>query len=257
MSEHRAGHRGRRDAEHTGGGRFARNSLASLLRTVSGAFLAVLLPPLLVRRQRSAPMPTACGPSAVEMATYLALLDLGSISAVGHFVAHADPDAGPDAAGQVVATMLLLQVGLAAVGAVLLTALIWAMPEIFSRMPPALVPSGRWTMALVGGSALLGLLSTGLTGYFLTIHRVAVPASITFLTRLAGAIAVAVLAVTHHGIGASAVAWALTTSVGYAAGRAWPTPGCGCRPRPAWCRDRWPARCSRSPAPTGCGPWPT
>lgn len=194
------------------GGGFARNSLGSLLRTASGAFLALLLPPLLIRRL--GPEPYGVWAIGVEIGTYLALLDLGALSAVGHFTAGLDPD-DREGRGRVVTTMLAVQAALIALGAVVLVVLVAAVPMIWARMPRHLVGDARWTLALIGTSSLLSLLATAVSGYFLAIHRVVVPAAITFGSRLAAAALVAVLAVQGHSIAALAAAWAAATVVGH------------------------------------------
>ncbi|MCU1357720.1 MAG: polysaccharide biosynthesis protein, partial [Acidimicrobiales bacterium] len=191
---------------------FARNSLGSLLRTASGAFLALVLPPLLIRRL--GPEPYGVWAIGVEIGTYLALLDLGALSAMGHFTASLDAD-DHEGRGRAVATMLALQCGLIAAGAVVLAVLVAAVPVIWTRMPDGLVAEARWTLGLIGVSSLLSMLATALSGYFLAIHRVVVPAAITFGSRLLGAALVAVLAVQGRGIAVLAGAWAATTIVGH------------------------------------------
>lgn len=193
---------------------FARNSLASLLRTASGAFLALLLPPLLIRRLGTDQYGVwALG---VEVGTYLALLDLGALSAVGHFTASLAPD-DHEGRGRAVTTLLALQAGLIGIGAVVLALLVALVPAIWSDMPARLVAEARWTLGLIGAAALASLLSTAVSGYFLSIHRIVVPAALTMLSRLVGAVAVAVLAVEGHGIAALAVAWAAATTLGHLA----------------------------------------
>ncbi|MCU1498642.1 MAG: polysaccharide biosynthesis protein [Acidimicrobiales bacterium] len=192
----------------------ARSSLGSLLRTASGAFLALFLPPLLVRRLGTDAY--AVWALAVEVGTYLALLDLGALSAVGHFVAGLDER---DAAGRgrVVSTLLALQCALVAVGAVLLAGLVALVPVIWSRLPAELVGQARWAVGLMGASALLSLLATAVSGYFLSVHRIVVPAAITMASRLVGAVVVAALAITGSGIAVLAAAWAVTTIGGHLA----------------------------------------
>lgn len=191
--------------------RLMRESMASLLRTASGAFLVLLVPPVLIRTLG----PTTYGAwaIAVEIGTYLGLLDLGALSAVGHFAAryrHAD-----EGHGRVMSTLLTLQVVLVVVGAAVLAALVVLVPNIYPKLPTDLVPGARLTLALVGGSSILGLLATTFTGYFLSIGRLVVPSSITFASRLVGTGLVIVLAVWGFGLGPLAAAWAVATLVGY------------------------------------------
>ncbi|QXC62957.1 hypothetical protein KSP35_09315 [Aquihabitans sp. G128] len=189
-----------------------KSSLGSLLRTASGAFLALFLPPLLVRRLGAEPY--AVWALAVEIGTYLALLDLGALSAIGHFVAGIDED-DAEARGRVVSTMLALQVALVAVGALVLGGLVALVPVIWSRLPTELVGDARWALGLIGASALLSLLATAVSGYFLSLHRIVVPAAITMGSRLVGALAVAALAIQGHGIAVLAAAWAIATVAGH------------------------------------------
>lgn len=193
-------------------GAFARNSLASLLRTSSGAFLALVLPPVLIRRLGT----DAYGVWAigVQLGTYLALLDLGAWSVIGHFGAEVEPD-DRVGHGRVVTTMLGLQAGMVLLGSLVLGILLVVVPGVYSGMPAALVPSGRVTLALLGGSALLSLLVTPLAGYFLRIHRVIQPAAITFGSRLVATVVVAAMAVKGYGVAALAVAWAGVTVAGH------------------------------------------
>jgi O-antigen/teichoic acid export membrane protein len=197
-----------------GSTRFARNSLGSLLRTSSGAFLALLLPPVLIRELgRDGYGVWAIG---VEIGVYLALFEFGAFSAVGHFTASVRPRGDRVGDGRVVTTMLALQAVVIAVGALLLGPLVVALPTIYSGMPESLVPSGRWALALLGGSALASLVGTTLSGYFLSIQRVVLPAAIIFAARSVGAVAVVVLALMGHGIPVLALAWASAAVVGQA-----------------------------------------
>ena len=191
---------------------FVRNSLGSLLRTSSGAFLALLLPPVLIRQLGSDRY--AVWAIGVEIGTYLTLFDFGAFSAIGHFTAAVRPGRDPQGDGRVVTTMLALQATVIALGSVLLAALVVALPAVYSGMPRSLVPSGRWALALLGASALVSLLGTTLSGYFLCIQRVVLPATIIFASRLCGAVLVAVLALTGRGIPVLALAWAGTTLAG-------------------------------------------
>lgn len=189
-------------------GVLARNSLASILRTSSGAFLALLLPAVIIRQVGS----TAYGVWAlsVEIGTYLGLLDLGALSAVGHFVARV-PDRDRRGEGQVVTTIMAIQGVMIAVGLLLLTALIVGLPAVYPRMPRPLIASGRVALGMVGGSALISLLPTTLTGYFLSIHQAVKPALIVFASRFLGSAIVTVLAIRGIGIAGLAMAWAATT----------------------------------------------
>ena len=81
-------------------------------------------------------------------------------------------------------------------------------------MPPSLVASGRWAVGLLGASALISLLGTTLSGYFLSIQRVALPAAVIFVFRLIGAVLVFVLAITDHGIPVLALVWGCSTVAG-------------------------------------------
>ena len=195
-----------------GSTRFARNSLGSLLRTSSGAFLALLLPPLLIRELgRDGYGVWAIG---AEVGIYLALFEFGAFSAIGHFTASVRPPGDPEGDGRVVTTMLALQTAVIGVGALLLAALVATLPAIYSRMPDPLVPAGRWALALLGGSALVSLVGTTLSGYFLSIQRVILPATIVFMARAVGAVLVVALALTDHGIPVLASAWAGATVAG-------------------------------------------
>ena len=195
-----------------GSTRFARNSLGSLLRTSSGAFLALLLPPILIRELGR----DGYGVWAIggEIGIYLALFEFGAFSAIGHFTASVRPVGDVEGDGRVVTTMLALQAAVIAVGSLLLAALVLALPTIYSGMPDRLVPSGRWALALLGGSALVSLVGTTLSGYFLAVQRVVLPATIIFVARAVGAVLVVVLALTGHGIPALASAWAAATVTG-------------------------------------------
>ncbi|HEX2576656.1 MAG TPA: hypothetical protein VHK88_09940 [Aquihabitans sp.] len=191
--------------------RLLRESAASLLRTTSGAFLVLLVPPVLIRQLG----PTTYGAwaIAVEVGTYLGLLDLGALSAVGHFAAkHRD---AVDGTGRVMSTLLALQLASIAAGAALLAALVALVPVVYPKLPAELVPSARLTLALVGGSSLLGLLATTCTGYFLSVGRLVVPSSITFASRLVGTGLVIVFASWGLGLGPLAAAWAGTSVLGY------------------------------------------
>jgi O-antigen/teichoic acid export membrane protein len=195
-----------------GSTRFARNSLGSMLRTSSGAFLALLLPPILIRELgRDGYGVWAIG---VEIGIYLALFEFGAFSAIGHFTASVRPLGDREGDGRVVSTMLALQTAVVAIGALLLLILVAALSAVYSGMPAPLVPSGRWAVALLGGSALVSLVGTTLSGYFLAIQRVVLPAMIIFGARGLGAVLVVVLALTEHGIPVLASAWAAATVAG-------------------------------------------
>jgi O-antigen/teichoic acid export membrane protein len=191
--------------------RFVKDSVASVLRTSSGAFLVLLVPPVLIRQLG----PTTYGAwaIAVELGTYLGLLDLGALSAVGHFAArHGD---GREGDSRVMSTMVAFQVALVTLGALVLAAVVTWLPAIYPGLPDHLVPGARLTLALVGASSLVGLLATAFTGYFLTVGRLVIPSTLTFASRLIGTGLVIVLASAGLGVEPLAFAWAGASLAGY------------------------------------------
>ncbi|HEY4378307.1 MAG TPA: hypothetical protein VGM93_14170 [Acidimicrobiales bacterium] len=190
-----------------------RAPLLGLLRSASGAFLVLLVPPILIRELG----PTTYGAwaIAVEVGTYLGLLDLGALSAIGQFTARHRGE--PHGMSRVITTLLTLQLALVAVGGALLALLVAALPSIYPRLPLDLVPGARLTLVLVGGSSLIGLLATTWTGYLLSVGRLVVPSSLTIASRLMGIALVILLAVLGFGLRPLAIAWAGATLAGYLA----------------------------------------
>jgi O-antigen/teichoic acid export membrane protein len=114
----------------------------------------------------------------------------------------------------VLSTVVALQSALGVAGAVVLAGFAVALPVIFPAMPHAVERPAQITVALLGASALCGIVTTALSGYYLTLRRLVVPSSITFLSRAAGAVAVVAMALGGVGIVGLAVAWTVITLAG-------------------------------------------
>ena len=160
---------------------FTRNSLISVGRLLATTVVALVLPAYLTHRL---PVKTySAWVLLLQMSAYVGYLDFGVQTAVAKYVAEFEAKADSTGAGMRASAGLALMSLAAVLGVILTLTLAWRVPHLFAQMPPALYPSVRISLVLIGVSLSLGLLGSFPSAIFLGLQRYSVPMVISLLNR--------------------------------------------------------------------------
>ena len=160
---------------------FTRNSLISVGRLLATTVVALVLPAYLTHRL---PVKTySAWVLLLQMSAYVGYLDFGVQTAVAKYVAEFEAKADSTGAGMRASAGLALMSLAAVFGVILTLTLAWRVPHLFAQMPPALYPSVRISLVLIGVSLSLGLLGSVPSAIFLGLQRYSVPMVISLLNR--------------------------------------------------------------------------
>lgn len=160
---------------------FTRNSLISVGRLLATTVVALVLPAYLTHRL---PVKTySAWVLLLQMSAYVGYLDFGVQTAVAKYVAEFEAKADSTGAGMRASAGLALMSLAAVLGVILTLTLAWRVPHLFAQMPPALYPSVRISLVLIGVSLSLGLLGSVPSAIFLGLQRYSVPMVISLLNR--------------------------------------------------------------------------
>ncbi len=159
-----------------------KNAVANIASGASGAILAVVLPPILVRYLEQDTYSTWV--LILQVGAYVDLLNFGLQTAVGRFVAREHEGEDHRQRDRIVSTATAILCGAVILGWLLIVFVIWKFSFFFPKVPTALYPQARTALAWVGGSMALGLPFTVFSGIFIGLQRNEVPAAIHLTSRL-------------------------------------------------------------------------
>ncbi|CAN5395087.1 oligosaccharide flippase family protein [soil metagenome] len=165
-----------------GSRRLLRNSIANLARGASAGLVAVILPAVLVRALPSNVY--SAWALVLQIAAYIAMLDLGLQVGIGRFIARENARGDDERRNHFFAggALLLAVCGMAALVATGLLA--WALPVLFPKLTPNLVPECRLAVLLIGGSAAISLPGSAIAAMFVGLERYGIPALVLGAGRL-------------------------------------------------------------------------
>src|SRR5271170_8211683 len=118
-----------------------RGSASNVLRLLLSMLAAMFVPPFLVRHLSQAEY--SAWVLILQLSAYVNLLDLGLQTAVAKFVAEYNAIGDSEANFRLVSTSLIALLAAALVGAGLIIAMAWHVPQLFHQMPVALLPEVR------------------------------------------------------------------------------------------------------------------
>lgn len=154
--------------------RFLKNAFSNVGRGSIAAFVALLLPPVLVRHMTAASY--AVWVLILQVTAYIGYLELGLQTAVGRYVAFANEKKDPAWRDGIFSTALTGLALAALTGLALILVMAVASPRIFPKVPPALLGPMRAAMLIIGTSIALGLPASAWNGVFVGLHRYEIPA---------------------------------------------------------------------------------
>lgn len=171
----------------------SRNVVASLARVAVVSLVALALPAYLTHRL---PVKTyAAWVLILQLAAYVAYLDLGIQTGVSKFVAEYEARGDEAGAGRHASAGFALTVLAGILGLVLALVLAWEVPRLFSAMPADLYHDVRVSVMLVGSSLSFSLVCAVYSAVFLGLQRYWIPMTIAIVNRLSfAAIVIAVVA---------------------------------------------------------------
>jgi O-antigen/teichoic acid export membrane protein len=172
--------------------KLSQNILASLVRAVVVALVALVLPAFLTHHL---PLTTyAAWVLIIQLAAYVSYLDLGIQTGVSKFVAEFDARGDIAGAGRYASAGLALMFFAGVLGLLLTCGLAWQVPRLFHDMPSNLYHDVRVSVLLVGSSLSFGLVCAVYSAVFLGLQRYWIPMSLTIINRVSyAAIVVAIV----------------------------------------------------------------
>jgi O-antigen/teichoic acid export membrane protein len=167
-----------------------RNISANFVRAAAVSVVAILLPWYLTHHLSVKVY--AAWVLIIQLGAYVSYFDLGIQTGVSKFVAEHDARGEQLEAGRYASAGLGLMLIAGTLGAVLVMALAWQIPRLFSAMPANLFPQVRLSLILVGFSLSFGLICSVYSAVFLGLQRYWIPTLITVFNRIAFAIAIVI-----------------------------------------------------------------
>lgn len=192
---------------------FLKNATANLISGVSTAALSLFVPPILsrflVRDEFSA------WTLILQLATYTALLNLGTQGAVSRYIAYYLARHDRRSGSEIASTALLAMILAAAVALAVVVATSSNIGRLFPALPTRLVSTSAFALLLTGSTLAIGIPTGVLAGVFTGAQRNEVVAALQGGTRIVLAVALIVAAMTHEGMAVMAVAFCAINLFGY------------------------------------------
>lgn len=193
--------------------RFVKNAVANLGRGSAAAVVAILLPPVLVRHMPAASY--AVWVLVLQIAAYVGYLDFGLQTAIGRYVAFANEKNDPIGRDGIFSTAFAGLSTAALIGLALISLLSIASDRIFPSVPPALAPSMRSAILIVGVSVAIGLPASAWNGVFVGLQRFEIPALTTSAGKVLSAVGLVVAAICGASLVVMAVIVAASNMLSY------------------------------------------
>jgi len=192
-----------------GDSRLGRNIVANLIRGASAGLLALVLPAVLVR---ALPLEVySAWALMLQIAAYIAMLDLGLQVGIGRFVARETAREDPERRDQYFFVGLALLIGCAMAALIVTGLLAWFLPELFPAIPAPLVSSCRLGVLLMGGGCAVSLPGSAIAALYIGLERFEVPAIVLGGGRLVQIAATSAAAVLTHRLVDISLAYALSS----------------------------------------------
>ena len=160
--------------DHRGNRRLFTNALLNLSRGAASALLPIALPAVLIRQLRP-PDAFSAWVLILQVAAYVALLDLGLQVAVGRFVAREQQREATASRNAYYRGAVLMLAACAVLGVLSVTVVSWRLDLFFPNIPISVLSKARWAMFIVGVAASLGLPGSAAAGFFIGLERNVVP----------------------------------------------------------------------------------
>ncbi len=173
----------------------ARNASGNMLRGISGAVLALGLPPFLTRA-----MPVAefsAWALILQLAAYVNYLDVGIQIALARHIAHTHERQEFQLRNEIVTSGVAILTISASVALLIAGILTWQLPHIYPAIPSALLPQVQMGLFFVAGALALALPGSTYTGVLVGLNRSDSSGVLVGVTRLLAGISIVVLARFH------------------------------------------------------------
>lgn len=175
-----------------------KNAAANVSRGSASALLAITLPYFLVRSLSATDYGVWI--LALQMSACVGYFDFGLQTALARFVAQTRQTQDRNQCNQVASSAVFLFGIAALLAAVGLALLIVILPGIYLAAKPAQIANLRLCLSFVGGSLIIGLLASTLTGVLLGHEKNEIPAMATGGCKLAAGLLVVLIAYRWHHI---------------------------------------------------------
>jgi O-antigen/teichoic acid export membrane protein len=170
-------------------------SASNLVRLVLSMLVSLVLPPFLVRRMDHPEY--SAWVLILQLSAYVNLLDLGTQTAIGKFVAEFDASGDKEASHGLVSTSFTILAGAALVACGAVLVMVWMVPRLFPQMPASLTPEVRIALLVVGFSSAFALPFNTFSSTFTGLQQYLFPTIVATASRVGSAIALILLLLLH------------------------------------------------------------
>jgi O-antigen/teichoic acid export membrane protein len=175
-----------------------KGAVSNVVRVIVSLSFALILPPLLVRRLT--PAEYGGWILILQGSAYIALLDLGLQTAISKFVAEYEAAGDRISSSRILSSSFALLCVSGLIGATVIAAIAWRVPELFRQMPITLIPSMREGILLVGLSAALSLPFNAFLATFTGLQEYTFPTVLAVSNKGLSSVALIWLALSHPGL---------------------------------------------------------
>jgi O-antigen/teichoic acid export membrane protein len=170
-------------------------SASNIARVFLSMLVALVLPPLLVHRM--VPAEYSAWVLILQCTAYINLLDLGLQTAIGKFVAEYDAIGDRLGSSRTLSNSLAILSASALVGAMVIAAVAWRVPEIFHQMPAALIGPLRAGILVVGWSTVLALPFGAFLAVFTGLQKYGFPTALALSSKVLSSAGLVILLLMH------------------------------------------------------------
>jgi O-antigen/teichoic acid export membrane protein len=178
--------------------RVLQGSASNVARLLFSMLVGVFIPPFLVRHLSQAQY--GAWTLILQLSAYINLLDLGLQTAVSKFVAEYHAIGDRDANHRLVSTSLTAFILTAPIGAVAVIVMTFSVPGLFHQMPADLLRDVRFSLLVVGLSAVFALPFNPFLAVFNGLQDYSFPTVLSVVSRALSAFVLVVLLLLHGGL---------------------------------------------------------
>lgn len=172
-----------------------RGSVSNLIRLALSVLTATVVPPVLVHHLSQAEY--SAWVLILQLSAYINLLDLGLQTVISKMIAENLAAGDSEANHRLLSTSFSVLAVVGSSATVLVSIMVWRVPQLFHQMPPVLFPEVRVGLMLIGLSAAFGLPFNPFLSVFAGLQTYGMPTVIALVSRMVSASLLVALVLLH------------------------------------------------------------
>ncbi len=183
-----------------------RGSASNVIRLALSVLVGIVLPPILVHHLSQAEY--SAWVLILQLSAYVNLLDLGLQTVVSKLIAENHSVGNSEANRDLLSTSFSVLAGIAGIGIVIVSVMVWRVPQLFHQMPVALLSQVRLGLFAIGVSAAFGLPFNSFAAVFTGLQEYGLPTVVALFSRFVSAAILIALSLLHASLFQLALAMA-------------------------------------------------